>query len=256
MISNTLTRGIRIIEKLAIEGPLSTEHLYEKSMIPRSSIYRLLCTLEELGYVLRTREGAEDVWRLDLKFLYLCSCITERIDLRSEVHDILIRLADDTKEIVQLSILQKNKVLILDVIKRHKSLISVANIGELLDINICAAGLVLTAYLEDKKIDDLLKNTDLHKHTELTVTDPLKFKSLLQQVKENGYSLDDQYYAIGHRCIGVPVFDYTGKVIAAINISGHIKTLTDERIEELADCVKKYALEASKRMGYTAGEGS
>ncbi len=255
MKSNTLTRGIQIIEKLAIEGPLSTENLYEKSMIPRSSIYRLLCTLEELGYVLRTREGIEDIWRLDLKFLNLFSHLIERIDLRSEIRDILIGLADETKEIVQLAIMEKNKVMILDVIKRHKSIIDVANIGELLDINICAAGLVLAAYLEENKIDELLRSTELHKHTEFTITNPLQFKRILQKVKDNGYSLDDQYYAIGHRCIGVPVFDYTGKVIAAINISGHIKTLKDSKIEELAGCVKKYAFKASRRMGYTEDEG-
>jgi DNA-binding IclR family transcriptional regulator len=69
-------------------------------------------------------------------------------------------------------------------------------------------------------------------------------------VKKRGYSYDNQSYAIGHRCIGAPIFDYTNKVIAAINISGHISTMPDSLIDDLAKTVKKYAREASLRLGY------
>lgn len=250
MENNLLVKGMIVIEKLAILGPQSIEDLYKETVISRSSIYRILCTLENLGYVIRKRNEAEDIWKLDLKFLSLSSHILSRIDLKTEIEDILIKLADDTKEIVQLGVLYEGKVLILDVIQRYKSLVSVAQVGELLDINICAAGLVLGAYLKEEELDLLLKKIELPKHTKFTITDPNRLKAELRKVRMRGYSFDNQYYAIAHRCIGAPVFDYTGRVIAAINISGHMKTISDEKIEELAEIVKQRAGEASIKMGY------
>ena len=250
MENNLLVRGIKVIEKLAALGPQSIEEIYKEVKISRSSIYRILCTLEVIGYVTRIRNEAKDIWKLDLKFLNLSSHILARIDLKTEIKEILIKLADDTKEIVQLAVLYEGKVLILDVIQRYKSLVSVAQVGELLDINICAAGLILGAYLNKKELDLLLEKIELSKHTEYTITDPNRLRTELQKVRIKGFSFDNQYYAIAHRCIGAPVFDYTGKVIAAINISGHMKTISDDKIEELAEIVKQRAKEASIKMGY------
>lgn len=250
MKENLLVRGITIIERLASDGSQSVEVLFQNTNIPRSSIYRILCTLESMDYVSRFREGAEDIWELQFKILGITSNLLSRIDLKTKLRDILLKLADDTKEIVQLGIIQFDKVMFVDVIKRHKSIVNVANIGESVDINVCAAGLAICAFLDPKELDKILNNIQLQKHTEYTIDNPTEFKNLLSKIHKTGYSLDDQYFAIGHRCIGAPVFDYTGKVIASINISGHIRTITDDRVDHLASLVKKSAQESSHRMGY------
>lgn len=253
MNDNILIRGIRIIEKLAQIGPSCIEKLYEEMNISRASIYRILNILEELKYVSRYRQGAEDIWKLDLKLLTISNSILSRFDLRNEIRDILIKLAKETREFVQLGILHNRKVLFLDVIKKPKSLINVANIGEEVDINISAAGMVIAAYLDEIDKDLLLRNRKFPKYTNNTLTNINDIRKELKKIKKRGYSYDDQYYAIGHRCIGAPIFDFNKKVIAAINISGHISTFSDERIEKLAEIVKKRAKEASKRMNYTTG---
>lgn len=51
-------------------------------------------------------------------------------------------------------------------------------------------------------------------------------------MKENGNTLDDKWYAIGHRCIAAPIFVYTGKVILSINMVGHFSLINDNKIEE------------------------
>lgn len=252
MKDNILIRGIRIIEELAFNGSLSVEKIYKETNISRSAIYRILCILEELNYVSRYRSGAEDLWKLDLKFLSLSSSILSRLDLRNEVRDILKKLADETKEIVQLGVLHNNKVLFLDVIKRHKSLVSVANIGDAVDLNLCVAGFAIAAYLEKEELDLLLSKSTFIRYTKNTLTDRKEIEKELKKVRNLGYAFDDQRYAIGHRCIGAPVYDYTNKVIAAINISGHVSTITEDKIEKLAAIVKKRAREASIRMGYIA----
>lgn len=195
-----------------------------------------------------------DAWDIDLKILNISSNILNRTDVKTKIRDLLVGLADATKEIVQLGILHNNKVMFLDVIRLHKSIVNVATIGEYIPINICAAGLAIGAHLEPGDLHKLLDNTELPKYTEHTITERDKLLSLFANIRMQGYSLDDQYFAIGHRCIGAPVFDNTGRVIAGINISGHISTIPDERIEELAKHVTQCAHEASKRMGYQSSQ--
>jgi IclR family transcriptional regulator, KDG regulon repressor len=251
MKNNILVRGIKLIEILATLGPLSIEQIYQEIKISRSAIYRILCILEELKYVARYRNNAEDIWLLDLKLLKISSSILARFDLRNLLRDILVRLANTTDEIVQLGVLQNDKVLLLEVIKRPKSLINVSGIGDEIAINISAAGMAIAAFKDEKEMDTLLENKLWCKYTDKTFTTKEAIKNELKEIRKRGYSLDDQNFAIGHRCIGAPVFDYTNNVIAGINISGHISTFSDNRLEELAKIVMQSAKEASIRLGYS-----
>jgi len=247
---NLLTKGIKIIEVLSSFGPLSLESIFKETYISRSSIYRILNTLMELGYVYKYRKKAEDLWKLDLKILNLFSGILSKLDIRNEIKDILEHLAEETREVVELGILYKGKVMFLDVIKKHESLINVPGIGAIADINCCVAGIVLAAYLDEEQLNSILNKIDFTQYTKYTIRNETGIRAELKEAKEKGYAIDDQWYAIGHRCIGAPIFDYTGKVVASINIAGHISSIKDNRIDELSKIVKKSARKASIRLGY------
>jgi len=250
MKSNILIRGIEIIETMASIGPANIEKICDETKISKSAIYRILCILEDLKYVSRYRNIAEDIWRLDFKLLKIANDIISRMDLRNEVRDILLKLSNETNEIVQFGVLHNGKFLVLEAIRRPRGLINVANIGDEIDINISAAGIAILAYHDEEEQNLILENKKFQKFTNKTLTNADDIRKELKKIKKYGYSFDDQNFAIGHRCIGAPIFNFTKKVIAGVNISGHISTFSDERIDELAQIVKKYALEASKRMGF------
>lgn len=252
---NQLSRGLAIIECLSVFGSLTTERIALKTGIPRSSAYRILGILENFGYVLKAKKELEDIWSLDLKLLTISANILGRVDLKTEIRDILVRLADDTTEIVQLATLQKDKVLIVDNVKKYNSIVSVAQPGSCLCINICVAGLVFGAYLEPEQLESLLQTAELPRLTQYTIASPDELRQEFDRVRRRGYAVDDQYNAIGHRCIGAPVFDHTGRIIAEINISGHMRTISDDKIEDLAVKVMERASQASQRMGYRPQSG-
>ena len=72
----------------------------------------------------------------------------------------------------------------------------------------------------------------------------------LDKVRSRGWAIDDEEAEIGHRCIGAPIYDYRGDIIAAISASGPTSILTEDRIESVAQYVRKQALEMSKSLGY------
>ncbi len=249
MISSVL-RAINILELLSKKGSLTVEEIAEFTSIPRTSVFKLLKTLEIVGYTERKHNNFRSYsWNLGLKLLTLAGSKINQLDIRLEVRDILEDLAEETNEFVQLGVLYDDEVLFLDVVKRQKPLTTYAGVGSRLQINICAAGLVLTAYCEEKHLNRILKEK-LPQNTPKTVTDPTKLRKLLKEVAQKGFSVDDEYYALGHRCIGAPIFNYSGKVVAAVNISGSISNITDERIPMLTKQVVDHAVKASKRLGY------
>jgi IclR family acetate operon transcriptional repressor len=72
----------------------------------------------------------------------------------------------------------------------------------------------------------------------------------LARVRERGYSIDDGENEEGIRCVGAPIFDYRGQVVAALSISGPTLHVTLERVPELGRLVRQAGGEISRRLGY------
>jgi IclR family KDG regulon transcriptional repressor len=74
-------------------------------------------------------------------------------------------------------------------------------------------------------------------------------------VRQQGYALDDEEFDEGIRCVGVPIRDYTRRVIAGISISGPAYRFTDDRLqEELVPLVIDAGKKLSARLGYGVGQ--
>ncbi|MBW2057193.1 MAG: IclR family transcriptional regulator [Deltaproteobacteria bacterium] len=245
-----LIRGMRILELLSREAPLSLEKISSQTGIPRTSVFRLLNTLEALGYAEREQIRGIDHWMLGLKLLDLTSSKLSKLDLRKEVRRTMEELAEKTDEFVQLGVLYGGKVMYIDHVKRPKPLAMYAEVGSQLPINVSAAGMVLAAALDDKELGKLLREQDFPANTPNAPTDPDELRRILMDVARQGFAIDDQQYAVGIRCIAAPILNHDGRVIAAINITGSLLSMTDDRMDTLIDEVRGAALEASKKMGY------
>ncbi len=95
-----------------------------------------------------------------------------------------------------------------------------------------------------------MANCPFERFTQSTITDLRELKKHLRQVRAQGWALDNEEHDVGYRCVGAPIFDYRGDVIAAVSASGPTVNLNDERIPLVADKVRASALQISKRLGY------
>ncbi|MCS6803658.1 MAG: IclR family transcriptional regulator, partial [Blastocatellia bacterium] len=89
-------------------------------------------------------------------------------------------------------------------------------------------------------------------HNHKTITSPDKLIQDLQKVRARGYSLDDEEDELGVRCIGAPVFNHQGEVIAAISIAGTTSQITYDNIPELGRLVKETARKISTCLGFVS----
>ena len=95
----------------------------------------------------------------------------------------------------------------------------------------------------------------MEKRTPKTLVDAKGLMEHLKKVHSQGYALDDEEFEEGVRCIGAPVRDYTGNVVAAVSISGPAMRMTEKKIvENLVLAVKEAGEEISRRLGYNISQ--
>jgi DNA-binding IclR family transcriptional regulator len=115
-------------------------------------------------------------------------------------------------------------------------------------------GKVLIASDSEEEIRKRLPE-HMEKRTPRTLIEPKALIDHLKKVNAQGYAVDDEEFEDGVRCIGAPIRDYTGNVVAAVSISGPAMRMTDKKIvDDLVLAVKEASEEISRRLGYNISQ--
>jgi len=112
-------------------------------------------------------------------------------------------------------------------------------------------------YSKIAEIKNLLENAEiiekvgLSKLTKNTITDPDALMEEIEHVRAVGYGIDNEECEEGHKCVSVPLYDYSGSVAAAVSVFDDAERLTQERIEkDILPVLLETARKISYRMGY------
>jgi DNA-binding IclR family transcriptional regulator len=100
----------------------------------------------------------------------------------------------------------------------------------------------------------LIKKLELTAYTRHTLTKRAQLKAELKLIRRRGYAMDDEEIEEGLRCIGAPVMDYSGRIIAAMGIAGPVFRLSEERIPAVAQSVVEAAKGLSIELGYNQAQ--
>jgi IclR family acetate operon transcriptional repressor len=248
----SIERAMRILEELAEEKDgIGVTELSRRLDLHKSTVHRLLSTLLGLGYV--EQNPHSERYRLGMKLLYLGGSILERMDLRREAHELLKQLCDEVNEAVHLVIPDGDKALYIDKIDGNRTIRMYSQIGRRAPLHASAVGKAILAFSPEEFAEKIIKK-GLERYTSKTIVDPGELREHLRQIKIRGYAVDDEENEEGIRCVGSPIFDYTGRVIGAVSVSGATVTIPPERVEELASKVMDCARNISRKMGWRAGE--
>src|SRR5262245_14515665 len=246
-----LNRALGILELLSQEGPeLALGELVVRSGLHKSTVHRLLMVLEQHRFIERKNQNGK--YHLGLRLFELGSQALAQLGLTDRAKPYLERLVFETSETANLCVLDEGEVLYLEKKEAPRTVRIPAIVGRRYPPHCGAAGKTLLAFLPEAQLDDLIKRQGLKAYTRNTITTPAQLKSELQLIRERGYALDNEEYEEGLKCIGAPVRDYTGNVIASIGIAGVGFRLTEEKIPALSELVKGVALDLSIELGNRA----
>jgi DNA-binding IclR family transcriptional regulator len=228
--------------------PVSLKYITDMTGLPKSTVYRLLNNLENRDYV---RCDSNGNYRLGIQLLMMSQRAEQKFEIKHLAGKYLQELNVFTKETVHLGTLEKNRVLYVDTVESPHALRLVAKLGTTNSVHCTALGKVLLYKHEDNIIREILINEGMEKRTQYTLITPDDYIQHLAVVRKQGYAVDNCESEIDGRCIAAPIFDNTGKVIAAISISGLASRFSREFIEhEVVDKLLTATREVSHTLGY------
>jgi IclR family pca regulon transcriptional regulator len=214
--------------------------------LTRATARRVLLTLAELGYV--DQDGRDFTLTprvLDLGYSFLSSFrVVEMAEPFME------RLVDEVRESSSMSVLDGAEIVYVARVPTSRIMTIALALGSRLPAYPTSMGRVLLAGLSDEDLGRYLAATSFDQLTPHTVTDPTRLRDIVQEVRENGYSLVDQELEEGVRSIAAPIKNGKGETIAAMNVSCHASRIdVDRMLDEFRPKLFDTATAISDRVG-------
>ncbi len=244
-----IERAFGVLDALHGHGPqLTLSEIAEHLDLHKSTVHRLLMVLERQRFVERNPRNSK--YQLGLRLFELGWSARANRDVPELAAPFLRRLVAETGETAHLCVLHDGKMLSVANAESPRALRTPSTVGRRVEMYCTSVGKCILAFMDDAELEVIVTKQMLRGHTRKTITSLHMLRVHLQQVREKGYAMDDEEFEEGLRCIGAPVWDCTGKVIAALSIAGPTFRVTKEAVPEMALLAMSAAEDLSQKLGY------
>jgi len=245
-----LERALKIFELLSKhpEG-LSIADISNRLEFPRNSVFRILSTLFDKGYLskdeeLKTYYLSQKLLRIGIKAYSAPSLVEMSLPMMHE-------LVEKYGETVPLGVIKDGKGIVLEAIAGTHQFRYVLEPGKLFNVHTSAAGKSIMAYLPEAELTKHLEEINFVRFNERTLTTKKDYLKELNKVRTKGYAVDNAEEVEGMHCIGAPIFNRTGYPVAAVWISGPSIRISEKQYDIIGKDIKNYADQISKVLGYS-----
>lgn len=236
-----------ILQALGEEREIGITELSQRVMMSKSTVYRFLQTMKSLGYV--AQEGESEILSHP-QAVRTGARALQNVDLVRSADIQMRELSRLTKETIHLGALDEDSIVYIHKIDSMYNLRMYSRIGRRNPLYSTAIGKVLLAWRDRSEVEQILDGVEYKRSTERTITSTEELLKVLDGVREQGYGEDNEEQEEGLRCIGVPVFDRFGVVIAGLSISFPTLRFSEERLHEYVAMLHQAARKISEQMGY------
>lgn len=250
--SQPIDRLFKVIEYMAANRlPQRMTEIAAGLQLPTPTVLRYLRTLCAQGYAYHDKTSG--TYALTWKICKIGDAVKVNLALRGMASPFLNVLANRLEVGACLVTRHDYGTLYLDFVEKPagKPMSTMLRIGKSAPIHTTGSGKVLLSALSDRQVRELIDKVGLPRLTKKTITEPELLLQELERIRACGYGIDDEECEEGHKCVSVPLYDYTGAIAAAISVFDEAELLTDARIErEILPELRAAAQEISYRMGY------
>ncbi len=237
----SIERAFSVLRALAY-GPAGVTELAERVELPKSTVARLLATLEAEGVVEQRAAGGD--YRLGAGLAELAAAVLPGRNLVALAHPHLDDLMRTTGEATGLAVADGYDAYYLDQVESPNPVQVRDWTGERAPLHTVSSGLVMLAHWPEPALGDYLRR-DLARFTPRTTIDPDELRRRLAQAREEGHAWTREEFAEGITSVAAPVRDAAGKVVAAVHAHGPAYRFpgTD------AECPARLVMATAARLG-------
>ncbi len=245
-----LDRALNVLEAFTSEHPeLDLDAICERTQLPKSTVFKILAVLQARGYVEKSQANGK--YRIGFQAYEVGNRYLAGLTVFEVVHPVLKELAARfPTSSAHLAVLSptETRIVYLDIVSLNIYL-SLVPVGSHYPAHSTALGKCLLASLPEPELERRLAQISMPRLTPNTVTDLATLREQLEQIRQQGYSIDDEETSLGYLCVAFPVLDRRGVTIAAISTS-HVKELMHDDLATVIAEMRHAASKINRSLGY------
>ena len=245
----TLKKALEVIEVLHKSGgTMGISEIDERVGIGKSTVHRVLDTLMMHNYVEKAEDSAK--YRLSWKLFEIGQSVPAQRNLLNLNTDALKEICDKYDESVNVGIHSEDSMIIIARLAPKSNMAANVPIGSKLPLHASAMGKVAICEYREAELREIFPCDALKQYTPNTVKTFAELAAQLAEVRQQGYSVDDQELYLGITCVAMPIKDYDLKTVAAVSVSGTSSRLNLNKILAMLEDLKVACREMSAFMGH------
>lgn len=237
--SQTVDKALRIFDFFSDKEELGISELAVKMNSDKSTVFRLLGSLTNAGFL--QKDEVTKKFRLGLRLRYLGELVTERNEVSKQALPLMKKISEKYQVSTLLCELENNQTRVLEKVSAGPLIYMTARVGVTMQPYSMASGKLLLAYSGEQNIEEYLSAAVLEAQTPHTITDKGQLREHFASILANGYAEDNEESNIGLCCLSVPVIMGGQKDVLALDASGLSDTIRENKPQLLID-LKEAAL--------------
>ena len=245
----SLERGLRLVEAVAANGArTSLAEAARRTGLHRSTAHHLLQTLVSLGYL---RQDADTrAYELAAKPFQLTGRTWSPEQLATIAQPVLAELTRRSGEGSSFSVYRDGAVTVVAKREHDGPVRVVQDVGARRPLHCTAVAKAILPWLPAPELAGLIARMRFERHTPKTIVRRAAFEAELRRIRAAGYAIDDEEHIEGIRCVAMPVFGHSGRVLASLCTLGPKSRMTYQRLRSLRAPLGELAAQLSSRLGY------
>lgn len=229
--TKTLFKALQVLDCFTATTPeLGVTEISERLGLYKSNVHNIMDTFVKAGYIKKNPENGK--YRLTLKVLQLGHVVSSNISFRKTVQPHMQELADVTGETIFLAIPGEDAEVVYLDSSSPRNLMTVKSVmGIKAPLYCTGIGKAMLAYLPREVVNAVI-GRGLASITDNTITDTGTLLQELETIRLRGYAIDNMEHQFGIKCVGMPIRNRKGDVVAGLSISGPSLRFDEQRIEE------------------------
>lgn len=232
-------RALDVMLCFTDSAELTLTEIAAKVKLHKSTVHRLLASLEGRGFVIRNEDT--DKYRLGFRIWELAANMESGDDPATILLPEMERLRDQEGETVSLYVRDGIERIRIQAVQSNQAIRRVAPIGARLPLSVGASSKVLIAFAEPADQEALLAELSWADAGERDV-----FVRQLGEIRRLGYATSVEEREPGAAAVSAPIFSRSRKLVAALAVSGPSNRFTLERMREHAAIIMEYAARMGK----------
>ncbi|WP_424768438.1 IclR family transcriptional regulator [Paenibacillus sp. sgz302251] len=245
--NKTVVKSLDLLNLFLSHEKLSLNEMVQLSGIPKTSIHRMIGSLEEMGFLHKDKEGK---YSLGLLFLQFGQLVAERLDIRQVARPVMQALRDEFEEAVNLVIKDRNECIYIEKLESTHPVRLYTKIGRRAPLYAGACARIILSFLPEKEREQYLNTINLAPFALGTITDMEKLRQMLEESRLQGYSISHSELEDHTASLAAPIFDHSGQVVGGLSIAGPDVRFQEDRLPELIERVKRSANDISQKLGW------